>query len=97
LIDTGATISFITSKTIKELGLTQTNTGKINVAFGKEQKTGLYICLLLIKNHNKTLRLEMGEIQDRDDFDVIIGMDIISKGELIIRKNQFYFQILELL
>lgn len=91
LIDTGATRTYVSNKVINELNLIQSNSGKKSFGNNKEYEAKLYICNILLEDHTKSCKLEVVDFVGRKECDIIIGMDLISHGELIIKYNEYEF------
>lgn len=81
--DTGATSSMISRRVAEKLQLK--STGKIEIA-GVHGVTlaDTYVVNLIFNNGFSIFGLPVSEADDGCGFDVLIGMDIISKGRLII-------------
>jgi hypothetical protein len=103
LIDTGATTTMIASRVVTQLGLHQVNKIAVagmgglswrraylfHVAFYETFPSGdtdridkIHICKRVING---------GELSDEHSFDVLLGMDILTTGNLQIDKNGFKF------
>lgn len=85
LFDTGATVSAIIGKLAKQLNLIPISKTRL------QTPTGLSIVNIYEINFEQ--KIKALEIADNIDFDIIIGMDIISKGCLIVSDNIFIFNI----
>jgi len=92
--DTGAMISVISIKAVKELGLTPT--GKEDVCHGG----GVYVANKYLVNMflpNDIVFVSLEVLAMPISVDVLIGMDIISKGDFAITasegKTVFSFQV----
>lgn len=84
LWDTGATKSVITKGTADALGLTPVGTGMVNHAGGSAQ-CNQYIVNIILPNRVGFPGVMVSEcVNTVGDFGVIIGMDIITKGDLAI-------------
>ena len=81
--DTGATGSVITEKVVKELALKPTGMVKVSTVNG-ERDANTYIVNIWLPNKVVVgnLKVTEGELPGEDE--VLIGMDIISKGDLAI-------------
>lgn len=95
LWDTGASISAISKKVIDALGLEIE--GSINVAtVNGLEKSNTYLISLILPNNYIQADLTVCECHS-SKHDVIVGMDIISKGDFAITnkdgKTKFTFQI----
>ena len=83
LWDTGATHSCITPKVIDKLDLKPSGLMKMGSVFDhKETKT--YLVDLILPNEVLFLKWRVAAIADRDDWDILIGMDIIKTGDFVI-------------
>lgn len=82
LWDTGATRSVITASTAKILGLTSIGPTKVNHVGGSHQ-SNTYLVNVYLPNNVTVVGVRVTECPDKD-FDVIIGMDIISQGDFSI-------------
>ena len=94
LWDTGAVYSVISRQFAMKLGLTSFDSGRAYTAQGSYD-TSVYLLDILLPNKMivKDLRVSDGEFQD---FDFLLGMDVISLGDLTItNKNatRFAFRI----
>lgn len=94
LWDTGAVYSVISSELAKKLGLVAFDRGRAYTAQGS-YATSVYLLDVMLPNQMviKDLRVSHGEFQD---FDFLIGMDIIAHGDLNLsnaRKTRFAFRI----
>ena len=96
--DTGASVSCITSNIVEKYNLT--STGKSNFYTGghRESKlTDIYSINLMFRDDFVFNNLRVLKIEKHDVFDIIIGMDIISKGDFSVSnlngKTSFSFRI----
>ena len=94
LWDTGAVYSVISRQFAMKLGLTSFDSGRAYTAQGSYD-TSVYLLDILLPNKMivKDLRVSDGEFQD---FDFLLGMDVISLGDLTITNKgatRFSFRI----
>ena len=84
LWDTGATNSAITSKIVESLKLIPIGKKKVTGA-NATKLTNIYLLNIFLPNQVVIIGIPATEIQSFvDDFDVLIGMDIITKGDFSI-------------
>jgi predicted aspartyl protease len=94
LWDTGATGSAITRSTVKELALVPIS--KTRVVYGKSESVeNVYlVCIILLKRVIFAARVT--ECDDKTYFGLIIGMDIITRGDFSLtnkgNKTKFSFR-----
>jgi predicted aspartyl protease len=93
LIDTGATKSFISETVVNTLSLDASNFGTMTDVSNIPRKVSLYTCNILLENHQKTIRMEVGIFTGRPECDMIIGVDIIKHGRLLVDGELFSFDI----
>jgi predicted aspartyl protease len=93
LIDTGATKSFISEIVLNSLNLDASNFGIMTDASNVSKKVSLYTCNVLLENHQKTIKIEVGTFIGRPECDMIIGVDIIKYGKLLVDGELFSFNI----
>lgn len=99
LLDTGAQVTLVTHRVIGELGLRPRGRRPLgNVSNITMHRTYSFILGMWYSN-DRFSPADQGEgyyafepilgcdFPDRPDFDVLIGMDIISRGDLTIRRN----------
>lgn len=95
LWDTGATNTVITKKIAQALGLVQTGVALVNHAAGQSFKPK-YVVNIMLPNNVGISYVEVTE-GDLTGEDVLIGMDIITKGDFAITnvggKTTFSFRI----
>lgn len=96
--DTGASTSCITSNIVKKYNLT--STGKSDFFTGghcKSRSTDVYSIDLMFRDDFVFNNLRVLKIEKHDVFDIIIGMDVISKGDFAVSnlngKTSFSFRI----
>jgi hypothetical protein len=82
LWDTGATNSVITAATAKELNLIPVGSATVNHA-GGQSKTKTYMVNYFLPNNVAIPGVLVTEMTD-SDFNAIIGMDIITMGDLSV-------------
>lgn len=99
LLDTGATGSAISSETVDSLKLTPLKKIPVMTGAGKIE-TWVYrvnIHPVVMEGDNSHVRhhinVEVIEFPAGDDFDVILGMDLISRGALHVACGHFTFCI----
>lgn len=97
LLDTGSDITFISEKIFNSLKFDTTSKGKTKFGNNVEKEVKLTTVNLTFSNHNKYIFVQVGVIPNKNDFDVIIGMDIISYCNIqIYTNNNGYIFNLEL-
>lgn len=96
LWDTGATMSCISQRIADELQLQPLQIIKVYSATNEVLAITYYVGLLL-PNHFTTKVIAAGVPRMSDDVDIVIGMDVISKGDFAVtnvnRKTSFSFRI----
>lgn len=101
LIDTGATSSGITPKVVEELGLAPVGSRPITHAGGADEFYAYYFKLGFLKDANDPGIMEVYDApvegfrlpENNRLFEVIIGMDVISRGRLVIDNNKFQLSL----
>lgn len=83
IFDTGATSSMVSSKTAEELRLVPTGTVNVTGVHGTE-KTNQYIVNLIFQNGFIIPGISVSEAGPDGGFDLLIGMDVISRGDFFI-------------
>ena len=83
IFDTGATSSMVSSKTAEELRLVPTGTVNVTGVHGTE-KTNQYIVNLIFQNGFTIPGISVSEAGPDGGFDLLIGMDVISRGDFFI-------------
>ena len=83
LWDTGATNTCITHKIVGRLGIAPFTRAQFHNADG-DSWNNLYITTLLLPNQVLINNLVTCEIDDHAEYDVLVGMDVISKGDFCI-------------
>lgn len=86
LWDTGATNSVITQKIAEDLNLKPIGMTKVHTASHKDVVTEVYMISILLPNKIciPTLRVTKGQVTGHD---MLIGMDIINKGDFAVTHN----------
>ncbi|GHV89321.1 hypothetical protein AGMMS50267_16810 [Spirochaetia bacterium] len=84
--DTGATNSCISQRLAKHLGLTFIDLCDVEGVHGIEPAK-VYLVDILLPNTVSINNVHVTEFFDNDDFEVIIGMDIITKGDLAMSNS----------
>lgn len=87
LWDTGASQSAVSERTAQALGLGNAGQGIIHYAKG-EELTNLYYVGINLPGLIFIPELKVTECSGTDEFDFIIGMDIISMGDFAITNYQ---------
>lgn len=94
IFDTGATASMISSDIANELGLIPYGTATISGVHGTES-SNIYIIDMIFRNGFKIPNISVSEAGGSAGFDLLIGMDIISKGTMLLSgahgRTFFYF------
>lgn len=90
--DTGATDSAITKKAAKELGLAPISIAKVHGVHGA-QYVNVYLVNITLNNQNITLSTRVSECEylnteKGDEAGLLIGMNIITKGDFCISNHQ---------
>lgn len=96
LWDTGASCSAISRRLVEAIGLQPSGFAQINHANGTSQ-VPTYLINILLPNNVGIPTLVVTEANLNGDFDILIGMDVISKGDFSISnfngKTIFSFRI----
>jgi hypothetical protein len=96
LWDTGAMHCCISDRAVLALGLQMEDTGAIRSATGLAQ-VGVYRVNLKLSNDILLPDIQIVTFSAPEDFDVVIGMDVITRGDLAITnaggKTVFSFRI----
>ena len=82
LWDTGANMTAISNKVVQDLGLVP-YMYRINTTAGGNVRSNLYYVDLILPNEVLFPRLQVTNCY-MDDFDILIGMDVITQGDLAI-------------
>lgn len=96
LFDTGAMASAIIKRVAKQLNLIPISQTRLQTPAGLSISNIYEINLILPLNKseiNFEQKIKVLEIADNTNFDIIIGMDIISLGVLIVSDNTFIFSV----
>lgn len=83
LWDTGATGSVLTHSLIAKLGLTPTGMTQVNHAGGSDT-VHTYLVNIILPNMVRFAGIVVSEMPDNGQFDAIIGMDIICRGDFAL-------------
>lgn len=94
--DTGSSETTISEKVVKQLNLNKHGYVILSTING-ERKSDKYLCLLSLIGHSKSISINPACFGNRNDFDIIIGMDIISYGKFLLENDNFSFIIKSLL
>lgn len=93
LLDTGATSSWISPKVITDLGLVELMKERVSFAMNEQMATvylfrlGLFAGQPLPGGLPYVFAETRGfKLNQRDDFDVILGMDILSQGDFTMKR-----------
>ena len=96
--DTGATNTIISPEIVKVLGLKPS--GKCQVSsYGNDVEANTYIIDLGFQNGYKITNLQVlsGEGHENLDYDVLLGMDVITKGDFCVStingETSFFFRM----
>lgn len=81
--DTGATSSMISKSVAKKLMLDAAGKTRVSGVHGIED-TAVYYADLIFGNGFVIPRVRMSEAADNGGFDILIGMDIIGRGEFYV-------------
>jgi predicted aspartyl protease len=87
LIDTGASNTCISRRLANRLNLEVVGSGMTHTASGL-RKTSRYSIDLLIRNNVSFVNIQATEFIGNEVFDILIGMDIITLGDLAITNAQ---------
>ena len=97
LWDTGATNSMISDAVVKQCGLVPISYTDIHHAQGTTQNVAVYLANIVLASRITIpgVRVAIGKL--RNGIDVLVGMDIISRGDFAITRpngrTQFSFRI----
>lgn len=86
LIDTGATNTSISSRLANSLGLKIIEQCKVNAA-GGIHTANVYSINVLLRNMVNFANIRAAEFVTNNKFDVIVGMDILTLGDLAITNH----------
>jgi len=94
--DTGATNSVITQKVVQDCGLSPISMAKVHTASG-EALSNVYLVSIWLPNKVIIRQIRVTEGTIGGDAEVLIGMDIINRGDLAVTnkdgKTNFSFRI----
>jgi len=95
LIDTGADITFISENIFQYLKIKSTNTGTMTTGNNISNSIKMTNINISILNHSKNIYVEVGIMPNKRNFDVLLGMDILSHCniDLLTSDNGFIFNI----
>jgi predicted aspartyl protease len=95
LLDTGADITFITEKIFNTLNFKSSSSGSMKVGNNISSKIKLTNINISFPQHSKYIRVNVGVIPNKKEFDIILGMDIISycNINIITIDNGFNFEL----
>ena len=83
LWDTGATMSVLSERVVKELDLASEGYISVNHAGGESRDVPIYYANILLYNNVHVENLRVGLLQAQG-LDVIVGMDIINRGDFAV-------------
>ena len=83
LWDTGATNSVVSKATALALGLVPSSMARMAHANGVSDVNG-YLVNFYLPNHVEVKAVRVLEMEDKDEFGVLIGMDVIGFGDFAI-------------
>jgi hypothetical protein len=86
LWDTGAMMSCIGENAAASLDLLQVSSTNLGSLYAS-QKTKVYLVDLIFPDGKVAANLAIAEVTERADYDIIIGMDIISRGDFAISND----------
>jgi hypothetical protein len=99
LLDTGATTSWISPKVIRDLGLAELMKERVSFAMSQETASVYLFRLGLLTPDSPQPKLPYVfaetrgfRLRQRDDFDVILGMDILSQADFTMSKSGSWSQ-----
>ncbi len=95
ILDTGADITFITDRVFNLLNLSSNSSGIINNGNNTKSSVKLSNINISLPDHSSYIYINVGVIPDKENIDVILGMDIISYCNIEIKTNNngFSFEI----
>ena len=95
--DTGSSLTCITPKIVDQLGLQESGITNMVGINGKSEKTSIFIVDVCLPNGVCLLGVDVVVMNLTDDYDVLIGMNIINLGDLAVSnfngKTVFSFRI----
>lgn len=83
LWDTGASGSCLAPDLVAQLGIASIGKTNVNHAGGASE-AALYLVNVLLPNRVQVAGVMATELRGKHDFGAIVGMDIISKGDLVL-------------
>lgn len=95
VLDTGADITFITDRIFNLLNLTSNSTGTINNGNNTKSSVKLSNINISLPGHSSYIHINVGVIPDKENIDMIIGLDVISYCNIEIKTDNdgFYYDI----
>lgn len=81
MVDTGATVSCITGRMVERMGLESQGEADFIHAKGKA-KSRLYVFDVIFPGDKEFANIEAAELSDEHNCDFLIGMDILSQGDM---------------
>ncbi len=90
LMDTGATDSEISLRMVEDLNLREVTTFNLQTARGRVE-VGVYLVIVDLPNAAEPLEIVAFECDDGDDFDMLIGRNILRTGEFCMDREWFTF------
>jgi hypothetical protein len=95
--DTGATNTVISERVVKDCGLKPVGMAKVRQADGTTKDVNDYLVNIRLPNAAEVYNIRVTEGRLRDQANVLIGMDIINKGDFAVTnyngKTVFSFRI----
>ena len=96
LWDTGAYTTQLSNTIVTNLELPQVGNGNIVDAAQNEHRTAVHDCYITPNGHRKTIQCHSGILPiDYDNFDLIIGMDVIMEFKITIENNVMTLESLD--
>lgn len=92
VLDTGAKISFITNNIFNKLKLEKVGSGKITLADNRSSDAGTSNVKISLPNHKSFVNINVGIIPDKESFDFIFGIDLLSYSNINIDTTLDGFQ-----
>lgn len=87
VLDTGADITFITENIFNLLNLVSNSSGTINNGNNTKSSVKLSNINISLPNHSGYIHVNVGVVPNKENIDVILGMDIISYCNIEIKTN----------
>ena len=91
IFDTGASCSVISERVAKQLALRKVNTATVYTAGGAVQQD-CYVVNIVLPN-NLVIPARRVTAANLHGFDVLVGMDIISRGDFIISNRHGFLSV----